>query len=146
MYAIITSSVKFKDTKSQGGWILFNDGYSYKKEYNRNTNYNTSVENIDGVITEININVSEINDIAPVIKLEYVVRDDGEIIVYAKSNKKLLDNKSSEWKLSEDKLTYTRTYGKDVEENYATSFSDLHNNEVNVYIKIKIRNDSYTRK
>lgn len=58
VYVRLNSSVKFQDTKSQSGWILFNDGYSYMKEYKENTVYQTTVKNANGTTILVPIMVN----------------------------------------------------------------------------------------
>ena len=125
-----------KDTKPS--WTLSEDKLSYTKTFGANDTYPTNIEDIYGNVTTVTIQVTQIDDKAPNITLEYIYNADGTTTVIMHSNEILADTKPS-WTLSEDKLNYTKTFGADDE--YATDVEDIYGNVT--WVKIRIATKSY---
>ncbi len=125
-----------KDTKPS--WTLSDDKLSYTKTFGANDTYTTDVEDINGNVTTVTIQVTQIDDKGPNIQLEYIYNTDGTTTVIMHSNEVLAHTKPS-WTLSEDKLNYTKTFGADDE--YATSVEDIYGNVT--WVKITIETKSY---
>ena len=106
-----------KDTKPS--WTLSDDKLSYTKTFGANDTYTTDVEDINGNVTTVTIQVTQIDDKGPNIQLEYIYNTDGTTTVIMHSNEVLAHTKPS-WTLSEDKLNYTKTFGADDEKREET--------------------------
>ena len=136
--ATVTSDEEFGDTKIS--WELSEDKLSYTYEFTENTTYTTSFQDIYGNSTQIQINITQVDNIAPKITSNYALNADNTVTVQLVSNEPLADTKIS-WILSEDKKTYTYTFDEDT--NYATTFQDLVGNTTVVRLKIKLREYEY---
>lgn len=134
----IVSDVPLKDTKPT--WKLSEDRLVYTKEFSDNMDYYTLVEDIYGNIVNVNIKITAIDKTPPVITLEYKYNNDDTVTVYMKSNEQLGDTKPT-WKLSDDKLTYEKTYS--TAENYSTPVRDIYGNETSVKIDFKPKKLTY---
>ena len=128
--AKIVSNVKLKNTKPT--WKLSDDKLTYTKVFKSNTNYKTLVEDINGKITEISINVTQIKDFKIQVQYEYNSKA-GQVTAKIVSNVKLKNTKPS-WKLSDDKLTYTKVFTKNT--SYTTPVEDMHGNKINANINV----------
>ena len=92
---------------------------------------------------QVLIKVEGIDDKAPEITVEYKTNEDGTITAIMHSNESLGDTKPS-WKLSNDKLSYSKTFSESI--NYTTPVEDIYGNSVDVKISVKINKkiQSYT--
>ncbi len=130
--AIMHSNEPLKDTKPS--WTLSTDKLSYTKIFGANENYTTNVEDMYGNVTTVRIVIDQIKNIVPfVITTEYKKNDNNTVTVIMHSDVQLKHTKPS-WTLSEDKLTYTKTFGAN--ENYTTDVQDIYGNIVTVKIEI----------
>ena len=138
----VISDIELKSTKA-GTWKLSEDKKTYSKIYDENTNYTTVF--IDEYNNNIvaNIVVTQIDKTLPEINVDYMYNNDDTVTVYLKSNKKLLNNKSSSWKLSEDKTVYSRTYSQ--KQNYTTTVEDIHGNVTSVKINFNKKICTYNQ-
>ena len=121
-------------------WKLSQDKKTYTYEFKENTKYTTTFEDIYGNSTKIEININQIDVIAPKITSEYILNEDNTVTVKLVSNEPLATTKVN-WTLSEDKKTYTYTFKENTD--YATTFEDLAGNETVVKIKIKLKQYEY---
>ena len=128
--AKIISNVELKDTKPS--WKLSKDKLTYTKIFDSNTDYTTPVENINGKVTNVNIKITEIRKFEIQVKLEHnkaLKQVTAKII----SSIELKDTKPS-WKLSKDKLTYTKVFDSNID--YSTPVEDMYGNQLIANIKI----------
>ena len=126
--AIMHSNRELKHTKPS--WTLSEDKKSYSKTFGANDIYTTDVEDINGNITTVTI---EITKILPTITVEYIKNRNNTVTAIMHSSEQLKDTKPS-WTLSEDKLSYTKTFGAN--EDYTTDVEDIYGNIVTVHITI----------
>ena len=138
----IYSNNQLKDTKTS--WKLSEDKYTYINEnLSSNGSYYTTFEDVFGQTAQVLIKVEGIDDKAPEITVEYKTNEDGTITAIMHSNESLGDTKPS-WKLSNDKLSYSKTFSESI--NYTTPVEDIYGNSVDVKISVKINKkiQSYT--
>ena len=132
--AIMHSNSQLKDTKPT--WTLSADKLSYTKTFGVNDVYETNVEDIYGHSITVKI---EVTTIAPTITVEYIRNANNTVTAIMHSNEPLKDTKPS-WTLSEDKLSYTKTFG--ASEDYTTDVEDIYGNVTTVRITISLTNNS----
>ena len=138
----IYSNNQLKDTKTS--WKLSEDKYTYINEnLSSNGSYYTIFEDVFGQTAQVLIKVEGIDHKAPKITVEYKTNEDGTITAIMHSNEPLGDTKPS-WKLSNDKLSYSKTFSESI--NYTTPVEDIYGNSVDVRILVKINKkiQSYT--
>ncbi len=128
--AKIISKIKLKNTKPS--WKLSTDGLTYTKTFSENTTYSTPVEDINGVITNVDIKITQIKVFNINIEYEYN-NSKTQVIAKIISNIKLKNTKPS-WKLSADGLTYTKTFTENTI--YSTPVEDIYGNTLTANIKI----------
>ena len=129
---IMHSNEPLKDTKPS--WTLSEDKLSYTKTFGANDTYTTDVEDIYGNIVTVEIEVTQIDDKGPEIQLQYVYDSVSNTVeVTMKSNEEIKDTKPS-WTLSEDKLSYTKTFGAN--DTYTTDIQDIYGNITTVKIEV----------
>ena len=133
---IMHSNERMKNTKVS--WELSEDGLTYTTILKSNGSYITTVEDIYGNVTEVLIEVTQIDETPPEITMEYIYNDDKTVTAIMHSNEILADTKPT-WTLSEDKLSYTKTF--DTNMNYETPVEDIYENEIWVRVVIKIYTD-----
>ena len=130
--AIMKSNVELKHTKPS--WSLSEDKLTYTKTFGANDTYTTDVEDIYGNVTTVKIEITQIDDKGPEIQLEYIHDSiNNTVTVTMKSNEILKDTKPS-WTLSEDKLSYTKTFGAN--DIYTTDIEDIYGNVTTVTIEV----------
>ncbi len=134
----VISDIELKDTKPS--WTLSEDKLTYTKVFGNNEHYNTVFVDCYNHNINIEINVQQIDKTPPQITLEYKYNKEDSVTISMKSNEKLEDTKPS-WTLSEDKLTYSKTFGAD--EDYNTDVQDIYGNVINVHIKLKKKRNVY---
>lgn len=130
--AIMHSNELLANTKPT--WSLSKDQLSYSKIFYTNQEYTTQVQDIYGNVATVKIVINQIkNELPFVVTIEYKKNDDNTVTAIMHSNKELKHTKPS-WKLSEDKLSYTKTFGaNDV---YTTNVEDINGNVITVTIEI----------
>ena len=128
--AKIVSTIKLKNTKPS--WKLSENGFTYTKTFSRNTKYSTPVEDINGKVTNVEINIVDIKNTQIEIKYEYNTNKT-QVTVKIVSNVKLKNTKPS-WKLSEDKYTYSKVFTGNI--NYTTPVEDISGNTLIAKIKV----------
>ena len=118
------------DTKPT--WKLSDDKLVYTKRYNKNQNYITEVKDMYGNISKVNIDVAQIN--GPNIEMEYVYNKQNNTVTAKMKSNKILANTKPTWKLSDDRLIYTKTFNKN--EMYYTPVQDTFGNSKMAKIEI----------
>ena len=128
----IKSDEILKDTKPT--WDLSENKLEYSKMFNNNQKYNTPVYDIWGNVTNVNINVIQIDDKGPKIDVEYEYDDElNTVTVTMKSDEILKDTKPT-WDLSKEKLEYSKLFINN--QKYNTSVYDIWGNVTNVNINV----------
>ena len=135
--AIMTSNIELQNTKPT--WTLSPDKKTYTKVFTENQTYNTDVVNIYGQVISVNINITQIDETAPILTLDYKYNADNTVTVTMKSNEKLKDTKPS-WTLSADGYTYTKTYTES-SQSYGTEVCDAHG--ISTIVKIEYKTKKY---
>ena len=128
--AKIVSEVELQDTKPT--WDLSKDRKTYTKIYTKNEKYSTQVTDINGNVTNVEIDVTQVKDTE--IKVDYIYNEEtNQVIAIMTSNTQLQDTKPT-WDLSEDKKIYTKIYTKN--EAYSTQVTDINGTIINVELNI----------
>ena len=137
---VMKSNEVLADTKPS--WTLSEDKLEYSLIFNINKNYTTSVQDIWGNVTNVKINVYQIDDIPPTIKMEYKYNvKENTITAIMNSNEAMAENKPT-WVLSEDKLKYSKTFSATTKQDYSTPVQDIYGNER--WVKVKIQTSQYS--
>ncbi len=126
----IISNEIMKNTKPT--WKLSQDKLTYTKKYYSNELYYTDVQDKYGNITKVKLNINQIK--GPQIKTEYIFNEQTNTVTAKIKSNKILEDTKPTWKLSKDKLTYTKTFDKN--QVYITPVQDLYGNITNVKINI----------
>ena len=128
--AKIISNVELEDTKPT--WKLSKDRKTYTKTYSSNIKYSTPVQDINGNIKNIDIDVNKIK----IAKLETKCiynEDKNEVTAQIISDMELNDTKPT-WKLSKDKKIYTKVFTENIE--YTTTVQDKWGNIIDANINV----------
>lgn len=128
--AKIISAKKLKNTKPT--WKLSEDGFTYAKIFSENTKYSTQVENINGEVINVEVNVVDVKKTEIQIKYEYNTNKT-QVTVKIVSNVKLKNTKPT-WKLSEDKFTYSKVFTSNTQ--YTTPVEDVCGNTLTAKINV----------
>lgn len=128
--AKIVSKIKLKNTKPT--WKLSEDGFIYTKTFSENTKYSTQVENINGEVTNVEVNVVDVKKTEIQIKYEYNTNKT-QVTVKIVSNVKLKNTKPT-WKLSDDKFTYSKVFTGNTQ--YTTPVEDIGGNTLTAKINV----------
>ena len=133
-----TVTAKMKSNKllshTKPTWNLSNDKLTYTKTFSKNETYYTPVQDIFGNTKMAKIEINQIDDKGPEIEVTYTYNDkSGIVTANMKSNEIMADTKPT-WKLSEDKLTYTKDFNEN--QSYITDVKDIYGNTTKVKISI----------
>ena len=128
--AIMSSNIKLEDTKPT--WKLSEDGKQYTKIFTENISYETPVQDINGNLTNVKIEVIEIKEFEINVEYEYN-KVKNQLMVKLISNMKLEDTKPT-WELSGDRKQYTKIFTSNI--NYQTPVYDINGNVINVNINV----------
>ena len=128
--AKMISNSELKDNKPS--WTLSENKREYTKTFVQNMSYSTSVEDINGRILEVNIDITQIKQLEIKVQYDYN-KETNTVTVTMISKRKLKDTKPS-WTLSDDKLTYTKVFTDNMD--YSTAVEDLNGNKTDVNIEI----------
>ena len=133
-----TVTAKMKSNKilanTKPTWNLSNDKVIYTKIFSKNETYYTPVQDIFGNTKMAKIEINQIDDKGPEIEVTYTYNDkSGIVTANMKSNEIMADTKPT-WKLSEDKLTYTKDFNEN--QSYITDVKDIYGNTTKVKISI----------
>ena len=118
------SNLLLEETKPT--WNLSCNGYTYEKIYNLNEKYITNFQSKDGKSCNSEIEVNQIDNIAPNIEISLNKNANGSVTIIANSDEQLQDTKTS-WVISNDKKKYYKTIYSDYT-TVNTSFIDLYGN------------------
>ena len=113
----------FKNTKPT--WLLSEDKKTYSKLFYTNQTYLTPFTGLNENIDMIKISINLIDTTPPGITFNYILNENNTVTVEAISNEELKNNKPT-WILSEDNLTYSKTFNAN--QNYTTNFTDKFGN------------------
>lgn len=127
-----TSEIGFKNTKPT--WELGKNKKVYIKKYNNNERYDTTFLLINGTRKVVNINVNQIDDKGPQIITKYIYDNLTDTVTVKMISNEIMADTKSTWKLSDDKLVYTKRYNKN--QNYITEVKDMYGNISKVNIDV----------
>ena len=128
--ATMVSDKELKHTKIS--WKLSEDKKSYTFEFSDNTTYMTNVEDKDGNIIPVEINVTQINTTKIEAKYEYIEETNRVKVTITSSNG--FNPTKVSWTLSEDKNSYTFEFADNT--TYTTNFVDKYGKTIPVEIKV----------
>ena len=116
------------------GWILSEDKKVLTKEYRENIQETIIVKDLAGNETEENIDINNIDKVAPNVKVEYSTEEltRENVVVRITSNEEMQEIEG--WEISEDKKVLTREYSENIEETVIVK--DIAGNEKEVEIEI----------
>lgn len=134
----INSNEIMKNNKNQS-WVLSNDGLRYEKKYSHDEDYFTTVEDLYGNITPVEIKLKkkkheykQADGSTITVKYMYTIYEN--VIVQIHSTIRMENTKAAEWKLSEDGYDYTKVFYEDTK--YTTQIQDINGLTKNVLIDI----------
>ena len=127
-----TSEIGFKNTKPT--WELGKNKKVYIKKYNNNERYDTTFLLINGTRKVVNINVNQIDDKGPQIITKYIYDNLTDTVTVKMISNEIMADTKPTWKLSDDKLVYTKRYNKN--QNYITEVKDMYGNISKVNIDV----------
>lgn len=124
-----------KAIKPIEGWILEEDGVTLTKVYTKNVKEEITVKDLAGNEKKVIITIDNIDTTAPEVEVKYSTTKTttGGVKVEIVANEKLQELEG--WELSQDKLTLTKTYTQNKEEE--VTIKDLVGNERKVSIEVK---------
>ena len=134
----VISDIELKDTKPS--WTLSEDKLVYTKVLGNNEHYSTTFVDCYNHNISIEINVNQIDKTPPQITLKYKYNQEDTVTITMESNEKLGNTKPS-WTLSEDQMSYSRTFSTD--QDYTTPVQDIYGNVTNVHVKLKKKRNVY---
>ncbi|MCI8273607.1 MAG: hypothetical protein HFJ55_05960 [Clostridia bacterium] len=126
----IISNIELKDTKPT--WQLSQDRKTYTKVFSTNQTYSTPVENINGEIIDVQINVTKIVPTQVDVRYEYN-ENTNQVIAYITSNVELKNTKPT-WQLSQDRKTYAKVFSAN--QTYSTPVEDKNGQIIDVKLEI----------
>ena len=107
----VTATIKSnKEIQEVNGWNLSTDRKTLTKTYSENSLENVTIKDIAGNSTNINVNIKNIDKVAPLAKVSYDITEITNQNVKATilANEQLQEVEG--WTLSSDKKTLTKTY------------------------------------
>ena len=128
--AKIISDIELQDTKPT--WKLSNDKKTYTKVFSSNMSYSTPVQDKNGNVINVNINVTQVRVAKITMEYEYN-KTTNTVVAKMVSDIELKDTKPT-WKLSDDKKVYTKSF--EANTNYSTAATDKFGNVINIKINI----------
>ena len=123
-----------KKIKQVEGWTLDEAGVTLTKTYAQNAEEVVELQDLVGNKVKVNIKINNIDTTVPQVEVKYSTTEvtKKKVTVTIVANEKLQELEG--WKLSEDKLTLTKDYYKNVEEEI--TILDLVGNKRTIPIKI----------
>ena len=123
-----------KKIKQVEGWTLDEAGVTLTKTYAQNAEEVVELQDLTGNKVKVNIKINNIDTTVPQVEVKYSTTEvtKKKVTVTIVANEKLQELEG--WKLSEDKLTLTKDYYKNVEEEI--TILDLVGNKRTIPIKI----------
>lgn len=131
--AYIYNEEGFEDTKPT--WTLSNDLKTYSKVFDKNQVYSTPFQDKTGNIDQVEIAIRLIDDSPPELEINYLLNEDNSVTATVTANKPFRNTKPT-WSLSEDNLTYTKTFTSN--QNYTTPFVDHFGNSADLSIQFDL--------
>ena len=116
------------------GWTLSEDKKVLTKEYRENIQETIIVKDLAGNETKVNIDINNIDKVAPNVKVEYSTEEltRENVVVRITSDEEMQGIEG--WEISEDKKVLTREYSENIEETVIVK--DIAGNEKEVEIEI----------
>ena len=111
--ATITANEEIQEVE---GWTISNDKKSLSKTYTENVQENVDVQDLYGNTSQISVSISNIDKQSPILEVSYSEETltNGNVTVTIISNEKVQN--VSDWTLSEDMLTLSKTYTENTQE------------------------------
>lgn len=135
------SNNQLKETKPT--WSLDETKKIYIKQFEKNQEYQTRVEDIYGNVIDLTIKIELIDEKGPEIEVDYTYDESKNVVIATiKSNEEMANNKPT-WKLSENKLEFKKEFKQN--EKYKTKVTDKWKNQTEVEIKIDMIDDKRTK-
>lgn len=131
----VTVTIKSNEKLQQlEGWSLSTDGLILTKEYAQNASEEVTVKDLVGNERKIQVQVSNIDTIAPQAEVEYSTTEktEGTVTVTVKANEKMQQLEG--WTLEQDGIALTKVYAQNEQEEIIVK--DLAGNETKVTITV----------
>ena len=127
----ITSNEEIQEVE---GWMLSSDKKVLTKEYSKNIKEAITIKDLAGNETEANIEINNIDKVAPNVKVEYSTKNptNKNVKVTITANEEIQSIEG--WTLSSDKKTLTKEYSENTKETIVVK--DIAGNEVSTNIEI----------
>ena len=131
---ILVTLIADEEIQEVEGWLLSEDKLTLTKTYDKNVQEKIEVKDLVGNVTEVEINLINIDKTNPKIKLDYSDEEltNGDVVVIITSEEEMQEVKG--WNLSEDKKTLTKTYEENQKE--TIEVKDLAGNITKIEINI----------
>ena len=132
--SVTATIVANRELKPLEGWTLSTDKLALTKEYTQNVEEEVTVYDLVGNKIKVNVSVNNIDTTAPEITVKYSTtkQTTENVTVQIIANEKI--QQLNGWTLSEDKLSLTKTYAQNQEEE--VTIYDLAGNERKVSIRV----------
>ena len=132
---VTVSLISDRELQELEGWTLSQDGKTLSKTYYENTTETVTVYDSLSNAIPVEIIVNNIINDSPECKVSYstIEQTSGDVIVTITSNREMKELDG--WTLSEDKMTLTKTYSQNTEENL--ELEDIYGNKTTALISIK---------
>lgn len=131
---VIVTISSNKELKEVAGWLLSENKNTLTKIYTKNLNEDIDIFDIQGNSIKVNVNVSNIDKIAPECNVEYsqteATKNDVEVKIISNEEVQAIDG----WNLSEDKKILSKKYTSNVNEEVIVT--DLAGNIAQVKVEI----------
>lgn len=129
------SIISDRELQELEGWTLSEDRKTLTRTYLKNTTETVTVYDVLSNSKTVEIVVNNIIEDSPECKVSYstVEQTRGDVTVTITSNREMKELEG--WILSEDKMTLTKTYNQNVEENI--ELEDIDGNKMTAIISIK---------
>ena len=116
------------------GWSIITDPKTVAKTYTENTQETVTVSDTEGNSTTVNINIQNIDKVAPILEVSYSTTEltNQSVVATIKSNEQLQQPEG--WEITSDKLTISKTYTLNANE--TVKVSDLAGNVIEQNIVI----------
>ena len=124
-----------RELQELSGWELSADKKSLTKTYSENTKENLTIQDTEGNMTTVQINIDNIDRESPELEISYSITENTNqnVVVTIKSNEPLKQPEG--WSISSDKCTITKTYFQNASENIVVE--DLAGNQVEESISVQ---------
>lgn len=132
---VLVTITSTKPMQQLSGWILSSNSCAQTKEYSANTTQTLTVQDLDNNSLPAHINIANIDKQAPMVNIRYSIQTQTnlDVTVTLISNEEI--QPISGWILSTDKLSLTKVYSNNTQENVI--IKDLAGNQVSVDVNVQ---------